>query len=149
MLLGLEVRIGKADEDLAQLCLAEEVREELHRVGPDAGDVLIEQPGLLMPRAQGSDSVLHVLRHLRPNLQPCPLFSGSQPNRAVVDIAVTNVPKRSVSGIFGPSATNSPPKPQPISATSTLLVSGRGCMEVDVASSAAALSDCFEIAKAG
>lgn len=41
MLSGLEVRVGKADEDLGELGLPEEVGEELHRVCSDAGNVLI------------------------------------------------------------------------------------------------------------
>lgn len=34
------MRIGEAQEDLVELCLSEEVGQELHRVGTQAGDVL-------------------------------------------------------------------------------------------------------------
>jgi hypothetical protein len=38
---GFEVRVGKADEDLAELTLAEEVGEELHGVGTETGGILV------------------------------------------------------------------------------------------------------------
>ena len=41
VLARLEMRIGKADKDLAQLAAPEEVGEELHRVGAEGGDVVV------------------------------------------------------------------------------------------------------------
>lgn len=38
---GLEVRIGEAEEDFLELRFGEEVGEEFHGVGADAGDVLV------------------------------------------------------------------------------------------------------------
>ena len=42
MLPGLEVRVREAEENLAELGSVEEVGEEFHGVGADAGDVLVE-----------------------------------------------------------------------------------------------------------
>lgn len=47
-----EVRVGEADEDLAQLSFSEEVRKESHCVGAKAGCILVEATGVL--GAQGT-----------------------------------------------------------------------------------------------
>ena len=54
---GLEMRIRETEEDLRQLGLAEEVGQELHRVGPHAGDVLVETRGRVLG-PEGADAVL-------------------------------------------------------------------------------------------
>ena len=41
VLAGFEVRVREAEEDFLQLVFVEEVGEEFHRVGPDAGYVLV------------------------------------------------------------------------------------------------------------
>lgn len=41
VLARLEVRVREADEDLGQLVSGEKIGEELHRVGPESGDVLV------------------------------------------------------------------------------------------------------------
>lgn len=41
MLARLEVRVGEQEENFAQLCTLEEVREKLHRVRADHADVLV------------------------------------------------------------------------------------------------------------
>lgn len=48
VLARLEMRIGEANEDFAELVLFEKVGEKLHRVGADAGGVLIELGGLVL-----------------------------------------------------------------------------------------------------
>lgn len=51
------MRVGKAKEDAGELAAAEEVGEEFHGVGAEAGDVLVEGcVGVLV--AEGLDAVL-------------------------------------------------------------------------------------------
>lgn len=54
------MRIGETEEDLGELGFAEEVGQEFHRVGSDAGDVLVEirggGGGVL--GSEGADAVL-------------------------------------------------------------------------------------------
>ncbi len=116
MLARLEVRVGEADEDLAELVLAEEVWEEPHRVGAQARDVLVE-PALVVLRAEGTDLVLDKLRDLPPNLQSYGVLSDPGSGKELL----LCLPRINVSGITGARAMSKPPKPQPMSATSTAL----------------------------
>lgn len=50
MLSRLEVRVGKANEDFAQLVLFEEIGQELHGICPDACRVLEHLLVILLPQ---------------------------------------------------------------------------------------------------
>ena len=71
----LEMRVGKQEEHLAELALAEVVWEILHRVRPDARDVAVATRVL---GAQGRDSFLHVVRNFHTNLKSEHQCAGKQ-----------------------------------------------------------------------
>ena len=60
MLPSFEMRVWEAEEDLGKLTFSEEVGEELHRVGPETGDILVTTSArILIP--QCFDAVLNEL----------------------------------------------------------------------------------------
>lgn len=61
MLARLEMGVGKTKEDLLQLGLGEEVGQEFHRVGAEAGEVLVCVCGGVLG-AEGFDFLLHEFR---------------------------------------------------------------------------------------
>lgn len=65
---GLEMGVWETEEDFGQLMLLEEVREELHRVGPNASNVLVAAVVQILV-SERFDLVLHKLRDLCSKLQ--------------------------------------------------------------------------------
>lgn len=59
MLTLFEMGVRETEEDFAELAFGEEVGEEFHRVGADAGDVLVGGGGGVLD-AQGADFFLDV-----------------------------------------------------------------------------------------
>lgn len=115
----LEVRVGETDEDLGQLCLFEEVGEELHAVGAEAADVLVPA-SLLVLNSKGLDALLDVFCNRSADLEACGEEEGQHNHR--IQAYRVHLPRIRVSGRIGDRATVKPPKPQPISTTSTSFV---------------------------
>lgn len=67
VLSGFEVRIGEADEDLAELPLLEKVGQKFHRVRSQAGRILV-RPALVL-LAKSLDLVLDELGDVRSNFE--------------------------------------------------------------------------------
>ena len=60
MFARFEMRVWEAEENLGKLGLVEEVREEFHGVGAQAGDVLVEGAGGRVLGSEGGNAVLDV-----------------------------------------------------------------------------------------
>ena len=60
MLARFEMRVREAEEYFGELGFVEEVREEFHSVGAQAGDVLVEGARGRVLGAEGGDAVLDV-----------------------------------------------------------------------------------------
>lgn len=140
---GFEVRVREAKEDFVQLATGEMVWQELHRVGAHASDVL-EGHGLRFGvlGSQRLDFRLDVFSDgcadLHAYMVGTVLVSFLSDDSVALDVVV---PSNNVSGILGARAKRRPPKPHPMSATSTLLVISRTeLLSVDTAVSSFASS---------
>ena len=69
----LEMRVGKTEEDFTELVFLKKVGEEFHRVGADAGCVLVGICRFVLD-AEGADVFLHVFCYRGANLHACAKF---------------------------------------------------------------------------
>lgn len=102
---------------IANLEFLVDVGEELHRVRSENTDVLVMAFGLML-YSERLDPLLHILRNLGPDFHSY-ILKSRQPLPSRIELLWAYIPNIRVSGSFCASDTISPPKPHPISATST------------------------------
>ncbi len=117
---GFEMRVREAEEDGGELGEGEVVGEEFHGVGAEGGNVLISVGRVL--GAKGGDAVCDVVEDLGAEFHAWSESVCQELNvcgRTDLGNGYVDLPTMSVSGKRGLRAIRRPPKPQPMSATST------------------------------